>query len=174
MTEVAVILVDTNNNFVGTMPKLEAHKQGALHRAFSICIFNTKGQLLLQQRSLAKYHTPGLWTNTCCSHQVPHEPEEQTLSERLYFEMGVKAKLKHAFDMLYHASFENGLTEHEYDLVFVGKTDEQPQPNPDEVAAYRWVDWKNINIEIHENPQLFTPWFVLMLPQLKPYFTISE
>src|SRR5690606_17368820 len=156
---IEVILVNEKDEPVGTMEKLEAHRKGLLHRAISVFIFDQRGRLLLQQRAAHKYHSAGLWTNTCCSHPAPGESTADAALRRLGEEMGMHTPLTFAFTFRYHAIFDNGLVEHELDHVFIGYTDETPTPNPDEVAAYRWVDRLIIDQEVHTSPEVYTAWF---------------
>ena len=128
-----VILVSEHDDMVGIMDKMEAHKQGLLHRAFSIFIFNTKGEMLLQQRAISKYHSGGLWTNACCSHPMPGEKTKDAAQRRLMEELGFETPVEKIFDFVYKASFENGLTEHEFDHVFAGEYEGKLNINPDEV-----------------------------------------
>ncbi len=157
MTE-NVILVDTNDNEIGTMPKQEAHLEGMLHRAFSIFIFNNDGELLLQQRALNKYHSAGKWTNTCCSHPRPGEATIAAAHRRLEEEMGMSAELQHAFSFTYQADLQDGLTENEYDHVFFGLSDNIPVINPEEVASYRYVNLRTLSMEMSEAPEDYTAW----------------
>lgn len=153
-----VILVDTNDREIGTMAKMEAHIEGLLHRAFSVFIFNTKGELLLQRRAFEKYHSGGKWTNTCCSHPRPGEALMDAAQRRLREEMGMQAVLQHAFSFTYQADLLDGLTENEYDHVFFGVTDQVPAVNPEEVSAYRYVDMQHLSADIDENPDDYTAW----------------
>lgn len=163
-----VVLVDENDSEIGTKEKLSAHKKGLLHRAFSIFVFNPKGELLLQQRASSKYHSAGLWTNTCCSHPAPGESLESAVVRRLKFEMGFDCDLKKAFHFIYRAEFSNGLIEHEFDHVFIGEFNGVPQANPEEVQAWRWIDWQSLKNEIAENPDRFAYWFTVALTN--PYW----
>lgn len=162
-TEEKVVLVDEYNVVLGTMEKLEAHQKGLLHRAFSVLLYNEAGEMLIQRRALGKYHTPGLWTNACCSH--PREGEEVTAaaSRRLREELGIEIPpegLQVKGHFVYMASFDNGLTEHEYDTMVVGHFDGRVENfNPEEVGAVRWIDMETLKFEIKENPEKFTPWF---------------
>ena len=168
-----VVLVDGNDVEIGVMEKIEAHQKGLLHRAFSVFIFNNKGEMLLQQRSLKKYHSGGLWTNACCSHPKPFETTISAAHRRLQEEMGFEVKLVKAFDFTYKAAFLNGLTEHEYDHVFMGITDELPLPDPAEVASFRYMDNVLLGFEISENPDEFTAWFKICLEKvLEIYYQI--
>jgi len=154
-----VILVDKNDQPLGTMNKMEAHAKALLHRAFSIFIFNSKGELLIQQRANNKYHSAGLWTNTCCSHPFPGEDTLVAANRRLLQEMGLKTELKFVFKFLYKAPFDNELTEHEIDHVFIGKTNEIPQIHPDEVADYKYMKMDDIQTDILNHPEQYTVWF---------------
>jgi isopentenyl-diphosphate delta-isomerase len=154
-----VILVDQADRPIGTEEKLKAHQEGKLHRAFSIFIFNQKGQLMLQQRAKSKYHCGSLWTNTCCSHPRPRESLNVATHRRLKEEMGFDCPLEEVFNFTYKARFSNGLTENEYDHVFIGQFDGQPRVNPEEADGWRWATPKKLLKEIKESPQKFTPWF---------------
>lgn len=154
-----VILVDAHDQALGLMDKMEAHLKGELHRAFSVFIFNDAGELLMQQRALHKYHGAGLWTNTCCSHPQWGEKVLDSAHERLSFEMGLACELQFRFAFIYKAAVENDLMEHEYDHVFFGYSNAMPQPNPDEVVAYRWMSKSAILAEINDFPERFTYWF---------------
>jgi isopentenyl-diphosphate delta-isomerase len=168
MTE-HVILVDEHDTAIGTMPKMEAHEKGFLHRAFSVFIFNFKGELLLQQRALHKYHSPGLWTNTCCSHPREDESTEEAAKRRLKEEMGLVCKLEKKFDFIYKISFDNGLTEHEFDHVFFGKSNNHPTINTDEVLAYNYSSIAEIERELLLKPELFTEWFKICFNKVKQF-----
>ncbi len=154
-----VILVDKNDSQIGTEEKLKAHKEGKLHRAFSVYIFNSKGEFLLQQRALDKYHCGGLWTNTCCSHPRPGEPVFQAATRRLEEEMGLIAPLKKIFTTIYKAPFPNGLTEHEFLHVFIGTSDATPLLNKEEAAAYKWINIYELKQDMKQNPESYTYWF---------------
>jgi isopentenyl-diphosphate delta-isomerase len=160
-----VVLVDTEDNVIGVMDKMEAHLKGHLHRAFSIFIFNSKGEMLLQQRAAGKYHGGSLWTNACCSHPLPGEEIVSAAHERLIFEMGLECELSKIFSFIYHAKVENELIEHEYDHILVGITDQVPNFNPDEVQDYRWVSISDLEMEIQQNPDRFTVWFRKIMDQ---------
>jgi len=157
MTE-NVILVDTQDKEIGTMPKLEAHLEGLLHRAFSIFIFNSQGELLLQQRALDKYHSGGKWTNTCCSHPRPGEDTLTAANRRLREEMGMNAELSHAFSFTYQADLLDGLTENEFDHVYFGISDDAPVMNPEEVADYKYLDMSTLSNDIENCPDDYTAW----------------
>jgi isopentenyl-diphosphate delta-isomerase len=160
-----VILVDSQDNELGVMEKLEAHEKGILHRAFSIFLFNSKGEMLIQQRALSKYHSPGLWTNACCSHPAPAETILDAGKRRLQEELGLSTVLVDAFKFEYRETFDNALTEHELDHVLVGYTDDSPILNSDEAKDYRWVDLSDLPVEISLNPELFTVWFKIILTE---------
>lgn len=156
--ESSVILVDENDKEVGTELKTRAHQEGKLHRAFSIFIFNSKGELLLQKRSSKKYHSGGLWSNTCCSHPVPNETTESAAHRRLKEEMGLDCDLKEVFSFVYKTNLSGGLTEHEFDHVLVGYFDGEPKFNPDEVEEIKWVDAESLTRDIKQNPAKYTYW----------------
>jgi len=159
MTE-KVILIDSNDTVIGEMEKLEAHQKAQLHRAVSVFIFNSKGKLLLQKRAENKYHSPGLWTNTACTHPRPKERNEDAAARRLGEEMGVKhIKLTKLFDFIYKEEFNNGLTEYEFDHVFVGISDALPIPEPTEVCDFEYIDCESLLIQIQKNPDNYTVWF---------------
>ncbi len=153
-----VILVDKNDTIRGKASKIEAHRKGLLHRAFSVFLFNSKGEVLLQQRAWDKYHSGGLWTNSCCSHPQTENIMKEA-EARLNQEMGITASLTFLFKFHYRTGFENGLTEHEIDHVFIGYTDAIPRVNPEEVAAYRYVDPDLLGIELKKSPDHYTYWF---------------
>lgn len=159
MNRSQVVLVDENDIELGAADKLEAHQKGLLHRAFSVLVFNSNGDLLLQKRASNKYHTPGLWTNTCCSHPQPGEPVEIAAARRLMEEMGVSCELKKMYTFTYKASFENGLIEHELDHVFVGVSDAHPYINEEEVDDYRYMSVENVLNDIKTSPDTYTYWF---------------
>ncbi|TCC92742.1 isopentenyl-diphosphate Delta-isomerase [Pedobacter hiemivivus] len=156
--EESVILVDENDNEIGVMEKMEAHIQGKRHRAFSIFLFNKKGELLLQKRAADKYHSAGKWTNTCCSHPRPGEATEDAANRRLGEEMGMEADISKAFSFLYDTEIMPGITEHEYDHVYIGITDVLPVLNPAEASAYRYVSMKDLADELNAEPDKYTKW----------------
>ena len=160
--EELVVLVDEKDNQVGLMPKMEAHEKAVLHRAFSVFIFNNEGKLMLQQRAADKYHSPLLWTNTCCSHQREGETNLEAGKRRLEEEMGFTTDLKEVFWFVYKAPFENGLTEHELDHVMVGYYDEAPKINKEEVASYKWMTLIDVKESIEKNPKEYTEWFKII------------
>ncbi len=162
-----VVVVNKNNKKIGIEEKLSAHKKGLLHRAFSIFVFNSKGEFLLQQRAQIKYHSPGLWSNTVCSHPKPNETYKQAIHRRLKEEMGFDCELKKLFCFIYKAELPNGLIEHEYDCVFVGKFDGIPQPNPQEVMNYKWVPLKKLKQDVKNNSNRYTVWFKIALNKIK-------
>jgi isopentenyl-diphosphate Delta-isomerase len=160
-----VILVDSNDVAVGTMEKQQVHVEGLLHRAISVFVFNTKNELLLQQRAAWKYHSALEWTNTCCSHPRPGESVETAAARRLKEEMGIQCTLTRAFAFEYKADLINGLTEHEYDHVFVGVSDAVPVPNGQEVADWKYMSSSDLKKQIEEKPDRFTPWFKLCIAE---------
>lgn len=160
--EEMVILVNEKNEPIGLMEKIEAHEKALLHRAFSVFIINDKKEIMLQQRAAHKYHSPLLWTNTCCSHQRENETNIQAGKRRMKEEMGMDVELKEAFSFIYKAPFDNGLTEHEYDHVMIGYSNEEPVINPDEVADWKWVDTQSLRVDIKMNPENYTEWFKII------------
>jgi isopentenyl-diphosphate Delta-isomerase len=161
-----VILVDEFDNAIGKMEKLEAHQKGVLHRAFSIFIFNDKNEMLLQRRAFEKYHSAGLWTNTCCSHPRPNESNIEAANRRLKEEMGMEAALTHKTFFIYKTEFDNSLTEYELDHVFVGHSNKNPNINLDEVESYIWLSVQDIKDQINLNPKQFTSWFKIAINKL--------
>ena len=159
MSEDNVILVDKNDNQVGLMPKLEAHQKGVLHRAFSVFIFNNKYELLLQKRSFSKYHSGGLWTNTCCSHPREDEDILDAANRRLIEEMGIETSLRKVYEFTYKAELDNDLIEHEFDHVFYGVYNEDPSINTDEAEGFKWIDMDSLNEDIKTNGDIYTVWF---------------
>ena len=164
-----VILVDKYDNTIGQMAKLEAHKKGLLHRAFSVFIFNSENKILMQQRASDKYHSAGLWTNTCCSHPFPGESVQKAASRRLMEEMGIQTEITPLFSFTYKEILENGLTEHEFDHVFLGYYDSLPSINPDEVMNYRYLSFDAIKAEIETNPENYTVWFRKIFEQVNEH-----
>ena len=160
-----VILVDEQDNQLGLMPKMEAHEKAVLHRAFSVFIFNSDGDLMLQQRAAHKYHSPLLWTNTCCSHQRDGESNIEAGKRRLLEEMGFSTELKEVFSFIYKAPFDNGLTEHELDHVMIGYFDGVPEVNPEEVASFKWMSLEAIKEDIELHPNLYTAWFKIIFKE---------
>lgn len=164
-----VVLVDEHDNERGAMDKMEAHRKAELHRAFSVFIFNMAGDMLLQQRAISKYHSGGLWTNACCSHPFPGETVAAGATRRLSEEMGFSAPIKKVFSFLYKAPFDNGLTEHEYDHVFVGEYDGEIIPNPAEVQDFCYRSLDEIEASLQSHPARFTAWFHLAFPRVKEW-----
>lgn len=162
MAQEKVILVNEKDEQIGLMEKIEAHEKALLHRAFSVFVFNDRNELMIQQRALTKYHSPGLWTNTCCSHQREGESNIAAGKRRLMEEMGFSTELKDTISFIYKAPFDNGLTEHEFDHILVGKYEEAPQPNPDEVASWKWVDLEELKKDMSANPGIYTEWFKII------------
>lgn len=158
-----VVLVNESDEVLGTMEKMQAHVEGKLHRAFSVFIFNSKGEMLIHQRALSKYHSPGLWTNTCCSHPRPQEAYIDGANRRLMEEMGMQCELAPAFKFIYKCSFDNNLIEHELDHVFTGISDEEPKPNKQEVHSWKYVAVEDLLRDIDDHPSLYTPWFKICL-----------
>ncbi len=165
MAEEQVILVDTQDNQIGLMPKMEAHEKAQLHRAFSVFVFNDAGALMLQQRAAEKYHSPLLWTNTCCSHQRDGETSLAAGKRRLQEEMGFTCALEEVFWFVYKAPFDNGLTEHELDHVLVGTYNGAPDLNTEEVAGYKWMPLAEIQQDLEENPAQYTAWFTIIFKE---------
>jgi isopentenyl-diphosphate delta-isomerase len=167
-----VILVDNKDNPVGIAEKMEAHRKGLLHRAFSIFIFNSKGEVLLQQRALHKYHSGGLWTNACCSHPNPGEETLTAAKRRLKEEMGFETPVEKIFDFVYKTEFDNGLTEHEFDHIYTGEYDDKIEFNINEVMDYCYKDIKHIRISLQTNPEKYTIWFHLAFPMVEEWWRI--
>lgn len=158
-----VVLVDDQDNETGLMEKMQAHIEGKLHRAFSIFIFNSRNELMLQRRALSKYHGPGLWTNTCCSHPRSGETTELAAKRRLMEEMGFVCHLEEKFSFIYKADVGQGLTEHEFDHVFLGFYDDEPKINPHEVDSWKFMSIEDIKNDINKNPENYTIWFKIAL-----------
>ncbi|WKD86923.1 Isopentenyl-diphosphate Delta-isomerase [Polaribacter huanghezhanensis] len=165
MAEEQVILVDKNDNQIGLMAKMEAHEKALLHRAFSVFTFNDKGELLLQQRAADKYHSPLLWTNTCCSHQRNGETSLEAGKRRLQEEMGFTCELEEVFSFIYKAPFDNGLTEHELDHVMIGKYNENPIVNKEEVATFKWMTLEEVKVDMEKEPGIYTEWFKIIFDE---------
>ncbi len=162
-----VQLVDEQDHQLGVMEKMQAHREAKLHRALSVFIFNSKGEMLLQRRAAHKYHSGLLWTNTCCSHPRPEESTLDAAHRRLFEEMGMSCDLQHQFSFIYKAELDNELTEHELDHVFFGCSDSAPMPNPEEVAEWSYEALHTIDTNIKAKPELFTEWFKLIFDQVK-------
>ncbi len=169
-----VILVDEDDNQIGLMPKMMAHEKALLHRAFSVFIFNDNNELMLQQRAMHKYHSPGLWTNTCCSHQREGESNIEAGQRRLKEEMGFETELKETTSFIYTAPFDNGLTEHELDHVMVGTYNDEPLINTDEVADWKWMQLEAVKTDIEKNPNLYTAWFKIIFEKFYEHINISS
>ena len=170
MEEEQVILVNELDQQIGLMAKLEAHEKAILHRAFSVFVLNDKNEIMLQQRAHQKYHSPLLWTNTCCSHQRDGETNIQAGSRRLYEEMGFKTELKELFNFIYKAPFDNGLTEHELDHVMIGYYNDKPMINPEEVEDWKWMKIEDIKNDMIENPDIYTVWFKIIFEEFYHHF----
>ncbi|MDE0534867.1 isopentenyl-diphosphate Delta-isomerase [Tenacibaculum sp. L6] len=160
-----VILVDEQDNPIGLMEKIEAHEKALLHRAFSVFIFNEKNELMLQQRAAEKYHSPLLWTNTCCSHQREGESNIEAGKRRLQEEMGFSCELEELFSFIYKVPFDNGLTEHELDHVMIGRFNDEPIINPEEVASYKWMPLEEVKSDIENHPEKYTAWFKIIFKE---------
>lgn len=169
-----VILVTEDNEPIGTMEKIEAHRKGVLHRAFSVFIFNEQNEMLLQQRAETKYHSSGLWTNACCSHPRPFENTEDAALRRLSEELGFTTSLTKIFDFQYNAAFDNGLTEYEYDHVYVGEYTGKISPNPNEVQDYCYKKLDEIESTIKTNPHKYTAWFLIAFPKVVSWMQSRE
>jgi isopentenyl-diphosphate delta-isomerase len=174
MEEEKVILVNDKNEQIGLMPKMEAHEKAVLHRAFSVFIFNNKNELMLQQRALDKYHSPGLWTNTCCSHQRDGETNIQAGKRRLQEEMGFVTELQESISFIYKAPFDNGLTEHEFDHVLLGKFNGTPIINPQEVATWKWMTIEDVKADIALQPENYTEWFKIIFKKFYNHIKIDS
>ncbi|AWO01165.1 isopentenyl-diphosphate delta-isomerase [Chitinophaga alhagiae] len=174
MLQPPVILVNEKDEPVGTMEKMEAHQKGLLHRAFSVFVINSKGEMLLQQRALHKYHSGGLWTNTCCSHPLPGEDVLAAAHRRLQEEMGFDCGLEAIFSFTYRAALDNGLTEHEFDHVFLGVYDGVITPDAEEVLSHRFLPLGTIRRLLAEEPDTFTHWFQLAFPKMEAYLENKE
>ncbi|MBC7845768.1 MAG: isopentenyl-diphosphate Delta-isomerase [Flavobacterium sp.] len=169
MKEENVILVNPNDEQIGLMPKLEAHEKAVLHRAFSVFVLNDKNEIMLQQRAQHKYHSPLLWTNTCCSHQRDGETNLQAGNRRLFEEMGFGTELKELFHFIYKAPFDNGLTEHELDHVMIGYYNDEPKINPEEVENWKWMDIEAIQKDMLLHPETYTVWFKIIFDEFYHY-----
>lgn len=169
MKEENVILVNEQDQPIGLMPKLEAHQKAVLHRAFSVFILNDLNEIMLQQRAHQKYHSPLLWTNTCCSHQREGESNIEAGKRRLFEEMGFKAELTELFHFIYKAPFDNGLTEHELDHVMIGRYNGQPQINPEEVEAWKWMSIEDVQSDMQKHPENYTVWFRIIFDEFYHY-----
>ena len=158
-----IILVDEQDNAIGTMEKMEAHRRGVLHRAFSVVLFNSSGEMLLQRRADNKYHSGGLWTNTCCSHPVPEESIHDAAQRRLKYEMGINLKPEFAFKFIYKTPLNESLIEHELDYVFIGTFDGSPIINKEEVSDWKFMSLTELKKDIKLYPEIYTVWFRLIV-----------
>lgn len=168
-----MILVNNRDEPMGTMEKMEVHRQGLLHRAFSVFVFDRSGRFLIQQRASSKYHSSGLWTNTCCSHPRPGESVKEAAFRRLKEEMGLETDLTEIFSFIYRAEMENGLIEHEYDHVFAGSFNDTPQPDPHEVQDWDYVSITELKQMMQETPEIFTSWFRIAFPKIEEWWNLN-
>lgn len=164
-----VVLVNLDDEIVGVGEKIETHLRGDLHRAFSIFVFNSSGELLLQRRSATKYHSRNLWSNTCCGHPRPKEALQAAAHRRLQEEMGFDCELKESFSFIYRVELDNNLSEYEYDHVFVGRYDGKPIPNPDEVHDWKWLDLITLQKDLNEHPDAYTYWLSISLTKCEAH-----
>jgi len=169
-----VILVNEHDDEIGFMPKLEAHQKGVLHRAFSVFIFNSKGEILLQQRAFGKYHSEGLWSNTCCSHPLPHESTQSGAFRRLQEEMGLQTPLKFLYSFRYQVELENGLIEHELDHIFWGISDHEPIINTAEVSNYKYMTMQDLKADLANNPAKYTEWLKICFDEVNDQLTTNH
>lgn len=172
-TQEQVILVDALDNEMGSMEKMEVHLKGLLHRAFSVFLFNNQGEMLLQKRAADKYHSPGLWTNTCCSHPRPGELVKDAANRRLVEEMGIVANIEHAFHFIYNARLDQGLVEHELDHVYIGTYDGIINPNEQEVSDYLYINMELLKNKIMSAPDDFTAWFKIAFPKVVAWYDLK-
>ncbi len=171
-----VILVDRNDNQIGTMEKMKTHREGHLHRAFSVLLLNSAGEVLLQKRAAGKYHSGGLWTNTCCSHPMPGESTNEATRRRLKEEMGIDLQPTFCYSFIYKIEFEGGLTEHELDHVFVGTFDGLPELNIEEASEWKYMPITDLKSDMIDNPETYTHWFNLIMnhPEMENYLTVKN
>lgn len=174
MSKEHVILVNEKDEQIGTMPKMEAHEKAVLHRAFSVFVFNDKNELMLQQRASHKYHSPLLWTNTCCSHQRVGESNIDAGKRRLQEEMGFVTQLNDTISFIYKAPFDNGLTEHEYDHILVGHYNDAPNINPEEVEDWKWMPLEAVKEDILVHPEIYTEWFKIIFDKFYQHINIIQ
>jgi isopentenyl-diphosphate delta-isomerase len=172
MQEDNVILVNQNDEQIGLMPKMEAHEKAVLHRAFSVFVLNNKNEIMLQQRAKHKYHSPLLWTNTCCSHQRDGETNIQAGNRRLFEEMGFGTELKELFHFIYKAPFDNGLTEHELDHVMIGYYNEEPKINLEEVENWKWMNIEDVQKDMQLHPETYTVWFKIIFEKFYHFLEV--
>lgn len=168
--EEKVVLVTEKDEVLGLMEKMQAHENGILHRAFSVFLYNSKGEMLLQKRAAEKYHSPNQWTNACCSHPRMEETYEQAAKRRIKEELGIDCELEEKFWFIYKADVGQNLWEHELDHVFVGNYEGEFNLNKEEVAEVRYISLENLNIELENNPEKFTEWFKIILEEYKHHF----
>ena len=173
MVEEQVILVNEHDEQIGLMPKMEAHEKAVLHRAFSVFVFNTKNDLMLQQRAAHKYHSPLLWTNTCCSHQRDGESNIEAGTRRLKEEMGFTTDLKETTSFIYKAPFDNGLTEHELDHIMLGYYENEPIINKQEVEDWKWMPLEDVKHDINVHPEQYTAWFKIIFEKFYNYINTN-
>jgi isopentenyl-diphosphate delta-isomerase len=173
MVEEQVILVNEHDEQIGLMPKMEAHQKAVLHRAFSVFVFNTKNELMLQQRAAHKYHSPLLWTNTCCSHQRDGESNIEAGTRRLKEEMGFTTDLKETTSFIYKAPFDNGLTEHELDHIMLGYYENEPIINKQEVEDWKWMPLEDVKHDINVHPEQYTAWFKIIFEKFYNYINTN-
>jgi len=164
--EEMVVLVDEQDRPIGLQEKLQAHVEGRLHRAISVFLFNDKGEMLLQRRSFSKYHSGGLWTNACCSHPRAGEELQAAATRRLKEEMGIEVSVEKVFDFIYQVSLEKGLTEHEFDHVFVGIFNEEPVLNLDEADDWKWISPEELELDVTKHPENYTAWFKMIFKKV--------
>ena len=173
MVEEQVILVNEYDEQIGLMPKMEAHEKAVLHRAFSVFVFNTKNELMLQQRAAHKYHSPLLWTNTCCSHQRDGESNIEAGTRRLKEEMGFTTDLKETTSFIYKAPFDNGLTEYELDHIMLGYYENEPIINKQEVEDWKWMPLEDVKHDINVHPEQYTAWFKIIFEKFYNYINTN-
>ncbi len=164
-----VILVDAHDQELGLMEKMEAHRKGLLHRAFSVFVLNQKGELMVQQRAAEKYHSGTLWTNTCCSHPRKGETAEEAAHRRLMEEMGFDCPINKVLEFTYRAELDKGMIEHEYDHLFIGEYNGEPNLNPDEAMAWKWMRLDDLSADIEDRPEQYTAWFKIIWKQFEAY-----
>lgn len=169
-----IILVDENDRDLGVGEKIEVHKQGKLHRAFSVFVLNSKGEILLQRRAMSKYHCGGLWSNACCGHPRPGEDTEKAAHRRLREEMGFDCEVNEFFSFIYKTQVDHGLTEHEYLHVFFGDYDDDPVPNPEEAEDWKWISTQELEDDMSRYPENYTPWFLLSIPRVVEYLSSKK
>lgn len=170
MSEIFIIKVDENDRELGKIEKMQAHHEGVLHRAFSVFVFNLNGELILQKRADSKYHSGGLWTNTCCSHPEYGESLENAVKRRLREEMGLECETEKGFDFIYRAELDHDLIEHELDHVFFGRTDAQPMINHHEASEWKYMEIDELRNEISEFPERFTVWLQICFERVYQYY----